>query len=450
LRIMNDVKKALVINDSAVIRDAYRRVLENAGFDVEEAGDKEKAVNAAAATAYDLTLLDLKMPERSSLNTLKSLKEARPDSPVVMLAESPTIETAIEAMRCGAADFLTKPFTAEAMRLINEKILRKSPIDDEDAYLAAKMIGGRDRYRLVGESAEIKSVHSLVRRVAPTNSTVLITGESGTGKELFARALHRYSARTQKPFVVVDCNTLVGTLFESELFGHTKGAFTGASATTHWRFELADGGTVFFDEIGNVTPDIQSKLLRVIQEREFARVGSNKVLTVDVRIVAATNHDLLDAVKAGTFREDLYYRLCVVPITLPPLRQHKEDIPILADYFLKKYRFERKKDVQSIDSDVMEILLANNWPGNVRELENAIERAVILTTTDSIKREDILHYAYTTQKMPEKPLSLKVMEAAHIRSVLKQTRGNRGLAARYLEIDRKTLWRKIKEYNINT
>jgi two-component system response regulator HydG len=294
---------------------------------------------------------------------------------------------------------------------------------------------------------------------------VLITGESGTGKELIARAIHRQSARAKEPFVVVDCGTLVGSLFESELFGHVKGAFTGASSTTHGRFELADGGTIFFDEISNIGLETQAKLLRVIQEREFTRVGSNQVIRVDTRIIAATNSDLQRAVSLGTFREDLYYRLCVVPITLPPLRQRKTDIPLLCYHFLRKYARKRKKNVTRIDDDVLKIFCSYDWPGNVRELENAIERAVILANSDSITKKDILKYAYIAPQPPSAPehpdikseapvdeqriLTLREMEVEHIRRVLKQANGNKGFAAKQLGIDRKTLWRKIKKYSIN-
>jgi two-component system response regulator HydG len=447
---MNEFKKVLIVDDNATIRDSCRQVLERAGFEVDEAASGEKGIVFASDMVFHLILLDLKMPEMDGFETLKRLKAANPDTPVVVITGYPTIQSSVEAMRQGASDFIPKPFTPEVLRVITEKVLKEKHLRDENEYLRTELTETKDRYSIVGNSAEIRTVHDLVKKIAPTGSTVLITGESGTGKELFARALHRYSDRASEPFVVVDCGTLVGTLFESELFGHTKGAFTGANATTRGRFEIADGGTIFFDEISNIEPQIQAKLLRVIQEREFNRVGSNQVIKVGVRIIAATNADLLKSVNEGTFREDLYYRLCVVPVMLPPLRQHKEDIPMLADYFLRKYSLGRNKNVVTIDGDVLEIFMANDWPGNVRELENTIERAVILTATDSIRREDILHYAYSVPRPSENPLNLKSVEAAHIKSVLKQTGGNKGLSAKFLGIDRKTLWRKINKYAIET
>lgn len=443
-------KRVLVVDDNATMRDSCRQVLQRAGFFVDEAVDGEKAVTAASGVVYHLILLDLKMPEMDGLHALQRLKAVNPETPIVVITGYPTIESSVEAIRMGAADFIPKPFTPEVLRVITERVLKEKRLRHENEYLRTVLTEAKEFSSIIGESDEIQTVHNLIKKIAPTDSTVLITGESGTGKELFARALHRYSHRANDPFVVVDCSTLVGTLFESELFGHTKGAFTGASATTHGRFELADGGTIFFDEISNIGPHIQAKLLRVIQEREFNRVGSNQVIKVDVRIIAATNIDLLKAVHEGTFREDLYYRLCVVPVTLPPLRQHKEDIPLLARYFLRKYAFVRKKKVTDIEDNALEILMANDWPGNVRELENTIERTVILTSADSIKKEDILPYGYRFSNPTENPLSLRTMEATHIQSVLKQTGSNKGLAAKYLGIDRKTLWRKMKEYAIET
>jgi len=461
------VLSALVVDDDATIRDSSRQVLERLGFAVDEAITGEDALILAKQFAYPLALLDLKMPGIGGMETLRQMKAMNPDTAVVVITGYPTIETAVEAIRLGASDFIMKPFTPDGLRVVVEKAMREKRLERENEFLNAKLseVEEDDRYAIIGESPEIRAVLDLVRKVAPTESTVLITGESGTGKELIARAIHRQSARAKKPFVVVDCGTLVGSLFESELFGHVKGAFTGASSTTHGRFELADGGTIFFDEISNIGLETQAKLLRVIQEREFTRVGSNQVIRVDTRIIAATNSDLQRAVSLGTFREDLYYRLCVVPITLPPLRQRKTDIPLLCYHFLRKYARKRKKNVTRIDDDVLKIFCSYDWPGNVRELENAIERAVILANSDSITKKDILKYAYIAPQPPTAPehpdikseapvdeqriLTLREMEVEHIRRVLKQANGNKGFAAKQLGIDRKTLWRKIKKYSIN-
>jgi transcriptional regulator with PAS, ATPase and Fis domain len=306
---------------------------------------------------------------------------------------------------------------------------------------------------IIGQSEAMRKIEDVMRKVSPTDTTVLICGQSGTGKELMARAIHRHSSRNDKPFVVVDCGSLVENLFESELFGHVKGSFTGATATKYGRLELADGGTVFFDEIGNISMNVQTKLLRVLQEREIIKVGSTQVIKVDVRVIAATNKDLQKAVQAGTFRDDLFYRLSVVPITLPPLRERRDDIPPLANYFLKKYNQKRKKNVHAISNDAMKTLIDHDWPGNVRELENAIERAVVLTENDTIEPSDLLYYGLNASKTPEldmnKPRRLADVEKEHIARMLKVFGGHKGKTAEWLGIDRKTLRSKLRRYNLD-
>jgi two-component system response regulator HydG len=299
----------------------------------------------------------------------------------------------------------------------------------------------------------MRKIEEVMRKVSPTDTTVLICGQSGTGKELVARAIHRHSSRKDKPFVVVDCGSLVENLFESELFGHVKGSFTGATATKYGRLELANGGTVFFDEIGNISMNVQTKLLRVLQEREITKVGSTQVIKVDVRVIAATNEDLQKTVQAGTFRDDLFYRLSVVPITLPPLRERRDDIPPLANYFLKKYNQKRKKDVHAISAKAMKALVEYDWPGNVRELENAIERAVVLTENDTIEPSDLLYYGLnalpTSESDQDRPRRLADVEKEHISRALKMFGGHKGKTAEWLGIDRKTLRSKLKRYAIN-
>jgi transcriptional regulator with PAS, ATPase and Fis domain len=299
----------------------------------------------------------------------------------------------------------------------------------------------------------MRKVEEVMRKVSPTDTTVLLYGQSGTGKELMARAIHRHSSRNDKPFVVVDCGSLVENLFESELFGHVKGSFTGATATKYGRLELANGGTVFFDEIGNISMNVQTKLLRVLQEREITKVGSTQVIKVDVRVIAATNRDLQKAVQAGTFRDDLFYRLSVVPITLPPLRERRDDIPPLANYFLKKYNQKRKKDVRAISTKAMKALVEHDWPGNVRELENAIERAVVLTENDTIEPSDLLYYGLNASTIPEpdmdRPRRLVDVEKEHIARTLKMFGGHKGKTANWLGIDRKTLRSKLRRYGLD-
>jgi len=307
---------------------------------------------------------------------------------------------------------------------------------------------GKD-YELLGHSVAMRQIFDLVRRVGPTESTVLITGESGTGKELIARAIRDNSPRGDKPFVTVDCGALVGTLFETELFGHVKGSFTGATSMKYGRFELANGGTIFFDEIANVSPEIQAKLLRVIQERECTRVGGTQVIPIDVRIIAATSRDLNEEIRQGRFREDLFYRLCVVPVILPPLRQRKEDIPILAAHFLQKHKISRRNSISGFSPKAREALLKHDWPGNVRELENAIERAVVLARGNVITPDDILHYGPLAKANAavENLTSLALVEKEHIERVLRHHGGNQTAAAKTLGIDRKTLWRKLQARN---
>jgi transcriptional regulator with PAS, ATPase and Fis domain len=293
----------------------------------------------------------------------------------------------------------------------------------------------------------------IVRRVSPTESTVLITGESGTGKELIAREIHRHSLRHDAPFVVVDCGALVETLFESELFGHVKGSFTGAHETKHGRFEVADGGTIFFDEISNIGLNIQAKLLRVIQEREVNRIGSSKPIKVDVRILAATNENLADAVRKGKFREDLFYRLSVVPVHLPPLRERKEDVPLLVEHFLHKYNKKAKKSIENVSSRAVKALAEYDWPGNIRELENTIERAVVLSKGNGIELEDLMYHGISASTAMLGPIAgkyktLEEMEKEYIKAVLRTQYGNKTRAAELLGIDRKTLWAKIKKYKI--
>ena len=308
----------------------------------------------------------------------------------------------------------------------------------------------------MGRSKVMNTIMSLVEKVSPTDSTVLITGESGTGKELLAREIHKRSERSRAPIVVVDCGALVANLFESELFGHTKGSFTGAYETKHGRFEIADGGTIFFDEIGNIESSIQAKLLRAIQEREITRVGSSKSMKVDVRIIAATNENLEERVREGTFREDLFYRLSVVPVRIPPLRERKEDIPALVEYFLDKYNRKMKKQIKGLSPEVEKALMQYDWPGNIRELENTIERAVVLSRDNSIRIDNVMYHGLAIT--PDQPAgsdqspgnrSLEEVEKEHIKSVLDSVDNHRSRAAEILDVDRKTLWAKIKKYGLD-
>ena len=447
-------KKAniLVIDDEATMRDSCRQALSRDGNRVEVAEDGLKGLAMLAKESFGLIILDLKMPGLSGMEVLKEIKDSDPEAMVIVITGYATVEFAVEAMKRGAYDFIPKPFTPDSLRVIVKRALDKRTLALENVLLRDEVKASLGPDVILGRSKMMKAVEKLVQKVGPTDTTVLITGESGTGKELIARAIHRYSSRTDKPFVAVDCGSLVENLFESELFGHVKGSFTGAIATKYGRFELANGGTLFFDEIGNVSTNIQTKLLRVLQEREITKVGSSQIVKIDVRIIAATNRDLQKTVKAGTFREDLFYRLSVVPITLPPLRQRRDDIPLLANHFSSKYNKKRGKNIKAISARAMKALVEYDWPGNVRELENAIERAVVLTEDDMIKPSDLLYYGLTAQA-PSKSDAGQVqrlidVEKEHIARTLKIFNGHKGKTAESLGIDRKTLRVKLKRYGI--
>ncbi len=449
---MSNRANILIIDDEETMRDSCRQTLSRDGHRVEAAEDGSMGLALLEAESFDLVILDLKMPGLSGMDVLKRIKNDDPEAVVIVITGYATIESAVEAMKSGAYDFIPKPFTPDSLRAIVKRALDRRELVLENVLLRSELKASLGPEVIVGQSKSMKKVEQLVRKVGPTDTTVLISGESGTGKELVARAIHRCSSRKDKPFVAVDCGSLVENLFESELFGHVKGSFTGATATKYGRFELANGGTLFFDEIGNIGVNIQTKLLRVIQEREITKVGSSQVIKVDVRIVAATNMDLQKCIRNGTFREDLFYRLSVVPISLPPLRQRKDDIPFLANYFLKKYNKKRKKDVTAISDRAMKALFEYDWPGNVRELENAIERAVVLAEDEVVRSSDLLYYGLSVEKpsMPDSGTSQRLvdLEKEHIARTLKMFDGHKGKTAERLGIDRKTLRLKLKKYGI--
>ena len=449
---MQSQANILIIDDEETMRDSCRQTLSRDGNRVEVAEDGSKGLSLLRTESFDLVILDLKMPGLSGMEVLKRIKEDDPEVVVIVITGYATVESAVEAMKRGAYDFIPKPFTPDSLRVIVKRALDRRELALENVLLRDELKAGFEPGVIIGQSKSMKEVEQLVQKVGPTDTTVLISGESGTGKELVARAIHRYSGRTDKPFVAVDCGSLVESLFESELFGHVKGSFTGATATKYGRFELANGGTLFFDEIGNLSINIQTKLLRVLQEREITKVGSSQVIKVDVRIVAATNKDLQKAVKGETFREDLFYRLSVVPITLPALCERRDDIPLLASYFLQKYNKKRKKNIRAISDRAMKALFEYDWPGNVRELENAIERAVVLAEDDVISPSELLYYGLSAETPSRsdtgKSQRLVDVEKEHIAKTLKMLNGHRGKTAERLGIDRKTLRSKLKKYGM--
>lgn len=450
---MTEKEKVLVIDDDKAILDSCTQVLERAGYAVTGAKDGEKGLEVFNSESFHVVLLDLKLPGTDGIEVLSHIKMENPETPVIIMTGYASVESAVEAMKQGAFDYMAKPFSPKELRVNIRKALNNRKILMENIYLRKELEAKSEFDLIVGKSEAMKVVLDMVKRVSPSESTVLITGESGTGKEILAREIHKHSLRREGPFVVVDCGALVETLFESELFGHTRGSFTGAYETKHGRFEVAHGGTIFLDEISNISLNIQAKLLRVIQEKEITRVGSSKPIRIDVRIIAATHEDLAEAVRAGKFREDLFYRLSVVPIHLPPLRDRKEDIPLLVDHFLRKYNKRSKKNIEGIDPKAVRPLMEYNWPGNIRELENTIERAVVLVRNDHIGLEDLIYHGIGSKLSILEPVggkykTLAEIEKEYIEVVFFNLHGNKSQTAKILGIDRKTLLSKLKRYNI--
>ena len=450
---MEEKPNILIIDDEEAIRDSCSQVYKKEGYTVKEAKDGLQGLKLFKKEFFHIVLLDLKLPGIDGMEVLAKIKEDDPETPVIIMTAYASIESAVQAMRYGAFDYITKPFNPLELRVVTKKALGSRKIFLENLYLRKELEAKSEFETIVGKSQAMEKVLEIVRRVSPTESTVLITGESGTGKELIAREIHQHSTRNRGPFVAVDCGALVESLFESELFGHVRGSFTGAYETKHGRFEVANGGTIFFDEISNISLNIQANLLRVIQEREVIRVGSSKPIKVDVRILAATNENLVDAVRKGIFREDLFYRLSVVPIDIPPLRERKEDIPLLVEHFLQKYNKRAKKRITSVSNQVKKMLMDYDWPGNIRELENTIERAVVLSKGREIEAENLLYHGIHTSSelnysSGKNFRTLEELENDYIKYVLETQLGNRGKTAEILGVDRKTLWSKIKKYDL--
>ena len=450
---MSEKAKILIIDDDEAILDSCTQVLEKAGYDVKGARDGIEGLKFVKSESFHSVLLDLKLPGPDGMEILGHIKEDSPETPVIIITGYASVGSAVEAMKQGAFDYMAKPFSPKELRVTVKKALTSRKMIMENLYLRKELEARGEFDMVVGNSEAMTAVLDVVQRVSPSESTVLITGESGTGKEILAREIHMHSLRHEGPFVVVDCGALVETLFESELFGHVKGSFTGAYETKHGRFEVANGGTIFLDEISNISLNIQAKLLRVIQEKEVTRVGSSKPITIDIRIVAATHENLAEAVKNGKFREDLFYRLSVVPIHLPPLREREEDIPLLVEHFLHKYNKRSKKNIKGIDPKAIKPLMEYNWPGNIRELENTIERAVVLGRYDQIGLEDLIYHGIGSSLSLFGPVggkykSLNEIEKDYIKIVFDNLHRNRSKTAKILGIDRKTLLSKLKRYHI--
>jgi two-component system, NtrC family, response regulator AtoC len=439
----------LVVDDEEPFRRLLKNELARKGYAVSVAADGGEALRLMRENPFDAILLDVVMPGMDGLSLMKKLKEDPSAPPIIVLTGKATVETAVEAMKNGAYDYLTKPYKLDELVIVVDRACEYGRLSVKNKLLEQELVRKESPFEFVGTSRQLTDILALIRKVAPTDSPVFIQGESGTGKELVANTVWHYSKRKDTPFIALNCASLSESLIESEIFGHEKGAFTSAYQLKHGLVEVADTGTLFLDEIGEMPIGLQAKLLRFLDSGEFRRVGGNKALTVDVRLIAATNKDLTAMIKKGTFREDLYYRLNVINITIPPLRERKEDIAALARHFLKQYAKKMGKSITDLKPDALDLLAGYHWPGNVRELENVVERAVILCETDLLGGEDLsVPSMAVINELGTNP-SLEEMEKNYILRVLKEANNNQSRASQLLGIDRKTLYLKLKKYGIS-
>ena len=450
---MSENKTILLVDDDAGHRTMLKANLLEAGYRTVEAEDGDQVLPLLAGTHIDFILLDLKMRRMDGLETLQAIKKSGYYLPVVVLTAFSSVDSAVRAMKEGAFDYITKPVDIEELKILLSRALDFELLQQENRLLKKRLHEEFQFGNIIGRSKPVRELFETVALVAPSDATVLIQGESGTGKELVANVLHQNSLRKNGPFVAVNCAALHENLLESELFGHEKGAFTGATGLRKGRFEQAHGGTLFLDEIGDMAMATQAKILRVLQEGAFERVGGDKTIKVDVRIVSASHKDLEKLVAVGSFRQDLFYRLNVVPVILPPLRERKEDIPPLAEYFLKQFAAKNRKAIQGFHPASLASLVRHDWPGNIRELQNAVERAVILCLGELIMPSDLPRNVFASQEKAAMPeiktgTTIRDMERELIHSTLRQTGGNKTHAANILGIARQTLQNKMKEYDL--
>ncbi len=456
---MSESKSILIIDDEAGLRDLMTRLFQDAGYLTASAPDGATGLRMAREGSYDLVVLDMSLPKMSGLEVLAGIKEDIPDLAVIMVTAYGSTQTAIEALRLGAYDFIAKPFDLDELQLTAERALEQRRVIDENRFLREELKHKYGFDNIIGATPEVQKAYVLAAQVANTNATVLIMGETGTGKEYLARTIHYQSPRASGPFIKVNCAALPESLLESELFGHEKGAFTHAVARHIGRFESAHRGTIFLDEIGEVPLTVQTKLLRVLQEKQFERVGGSETLNIDVRVIAATNKDLQKAMKEKEFREDLFYRLNVMALNLPPLRHRKEDLDLFANHFLNFFAHEMGRKANRFADDALDALYSHDWPGNIRELQNAIERSVILCNGEIIRREHLMlspsqtpPVSVASAAMDTSGLAanapLRDLENWHIRRVLEASAWNQSAASVVLGIDRKTLRNKIREFHI--
>ena len=445
---MNVKEKILLVDDEKIVRESLLHWFEEDGYDVETAEDGETALKMFHKNKYDLLLVDMKMPGIGGLELLKKVKEIDKETIVILITAFASVPSAITALKDGAYDYVTKPVDPDELAHLVKKALEQKALKHENIQLKESIEEIIKPDNFIGESPQMKKIFELIHTVAPTDTTVMIRGESGTGKELVAKAIHINSKRKYFPIIPVNCGAITETLLESELFGHEKGAFTGAQFKRRGKFEMADGGTIFLDEIGSISSKMQIELLRVIETRQFSRVGGNQLINSDFRVIIATNESLEDLVKQGKFREDLYYRLNVFSIVVPPLRERRTDIPILAYYFLNKFTTAMNKPVKNISKEAMDFLTNYDWPGNVRELENAIERAVVIGKESSIHVKDLPFHVSNNMISENGEKSLASMESKYILQVLNDNNWNISRSATILEIDRVTLYNKINKYGL--
>jgi two-component system NtrC family response regulator len=444
--------KILVIDDDISLRRVLEYNLQEEGYEVQAAASGEEGLYLFGQAQPSLVITDMKMPGMDGLMVLKSIKERSPETLVIIITAFGTVDVAVEAMKAGAYDYITKPFNRDELRLTVKKALQFSGLAEENRRLKSELSDKADFRTIIGSSKEMEKVFDVIRKVADTEAAVLITGESGTGKELVARSVHANSSRRDAPFVAINCAAIPRDLLESELFGHVKGAFTGAVKDKTGKFQLADGGTIFLDEVGDLPIELQPKLLRALQEKEVEPVGGTKVHKLDVRVVSATNLNIDKAIADGTFREDLYYRLSVIPIHLPPLRERRKDIPLLIRYFCSKHG----SDKITFDKDALESLVMYPWPGNVRELENTVERLLIMRNGDTIFLDDLPEKfrgnavsGSAVVKLPDEGYSLEQLEREVVVTALERNSWNQTAAARFLRIPRHTLIYRIEKYGID-
>jgi len=445
--------KILIVDDEQIALRNLEHIMQKEGYIVQGTQSGPNALKLLEEQWFDIVLTDLKMEKVDGMQVLRKCKELYPDTEVIMITGYATIQSATNAIKKGAYDYISKPFKLDEVRRVVREAIEKVKLKKENAVLREQIEKFEGKVKIMTQDPAMQRLLETARQVAPTDCNIVLTGESGTGKELFSRYIHFHSARAEGPFFAINCGAFTEELLSNELFGHEKGAFTGATAGKKGLIEMASKGTLFLDEITEMPPSMQVKLLRVIQEKEVLRVGATETVKVDVRFIAATNRDIYDAIKSGNFRQDLYFRLNVVAIHIPPLSERRDDIPLLSYYFLKKYAALMKKDVTEISQDVIAMLLSYDFPGNVRELENIMERGVALSNSNSIEiahlPEDLKELSIKTFRKKEGKIpSLEEQETAYINWVLKEVGGNKTLASQILGIDRVSLWRKLKKYGL--